>query len=83
MHDLGREALRQKHPDLADLVDEINPYKSTEFIDMVTILDDDDLRQAGQYDEETLIEKYQSSLDRVKSAQPKLSPDTPSVKLRK
>ena len=47
MHDLSREALRQKHPDLAEFADEINPFKNEEFIDFVTILDDDDLLKEG------------------------------------
>ena len=51
MHDLGRETLRQKHPDLAEFAEEINPFKSEDFIDMLTILEDDDLRKEGQYDE--------------------------------
>ena len=51
MHDLGRETLRQKHPDLAEFADELNPFKSEEFIDILTILEDDDLRKEGQYDD--------------------------------
>lgn len=82
MHDLGREALRQKHPDLADIVEEINPFKSEDFIDMVTILDESDLKKEGHYDEKSLLEKYHEAADLIKSASPPLSPDVPSEKLR-
>jgi len=83
MNDLSRESLRQSHPDLADLADEINPFKSEDFIDLVTIIDDDDLKKFGQFDEKTLLEKYYENIDVIKSAQPELPLDTPSVVLRK
>ena len=47
MNDLGRESLRQIHPDLADLADELNPFKSEDFIDQVTTVDDEDLKKFG------------------------------------
>lgn len=80
--DLGRESLRQKHPDLEDLAEEINPFKSEDFIDLVTIIEDDDLLKFGQFDEKTLLEKYYENIETVKRASPKLSDDTPSVALR-
>lgn len=70
------------HPDLADLADEINPFMSENFIDMVTTLEDDDLRKENQYDEKTLVEKYYESIDLIRSAQPKLHKDVPSEKIR-
>lgn len=82
MHDLGREALRLKHPDLADLADEINPFKSEDFLDMVTIIDDDDLKEHGQYSEKTLIEKYHENLEHIRSAQPPLPADSPGATLK-
>ena len=68
MHDMGREALRQKHPDLADFVEELNPFTSDNFKDLVTIIDDDDLRAIGQYSEKTLLERYYENIDNVKEA---------------
>ena len=68
MHDLGREALRQKHPDLFDLAEEINPFMSEEFVDLVTIIDDDDLREHGQYSEKTLVERYYDNIELIRSA---------------
>ena len=69
MHDLGREALRQKHPDLADLREEINPFLSEDMIDLTTIIDDDDLKAFGQYSEKTLIEKYYENMERIRAAE--------------
>ena len=54
MHDLARENLKQMHPDLADLADELNAFRGKDFLDNVTIIDDDDLRAHGQYSEVTL-----------------------------
>jgi len=68
---------------LAELAEEINPFLSENFIDMVTILEDDDLRKEGQYDEKTLMEKYYESLDHIRSAQPKISSEMPSEMIRK
>ena len=45
MNDLAREALRQKHPDLADMAEEINPFMSKYMHDMVTIIEDEDLKE--------------------------------------
>lgn len=42
---MARESLRQKHPDLADMAEEINPFLSSNFVDLVTIVDDDDLKK--------------------------------------
>lgn len=58
-NDLAREALRQKHPDLAEMAEEINPFTSVNMVDMVTIIDDLDLRKHNQYSELTLAERYE------------------------
>ena len=80
---MGREALRQKHPDLADFAEEINPFTSDTFMNLVTIIDDDDLKAIGQYSEKTLLERYHENLEHVKTAQPPLTSDAPSILLRK
>ena len=82
MNDLAREALRQKHPDLADMAEEINPFTSEFMNDLVTIIDDDDLRKYGQYSEQTLMEKYAEAQDTMRRASPPLPPDVPSITLR-
>ena len=56
---MAREALRQKHPDLAEMAEEINPFTSANMVDMVTIIDDLDLRKHNQYSELTLVERYE------------------------
>ena len=42
--DLQREALREVHPDLEALMEDIMPFVSDHHIDMVNIVDDDDLK---------------------------------------
>jgi hypothetical protein len=49
--DLEREALRQNHPDIADLVEELVPFSSEFLSALVTVVDDDDLKEWGQYSE--------------------------------
>ena len=73
--DLQREALREVHPDLEALMEEIMPYASDYLFDMVPIVDDDDLKEWGQYSEESLVEKYRKSAERVKKATPKINHD--------
>ena len=53
-----------------------------DFNDLVTIIDDDDLITSGQYSEKTLTQRYYDNIDVVRSAQPQLPPDSPSVLLR-
>ena len=52
-------------------------------MDLVTILDDDDLKAIGQYSEKTLLERYHENLENVKKASPPLPADAPSIMLRK
>ena len=47
MGDLAREALMQAHPDLLELADDIVPFKSEEFVNLVTIIDEEDLKENG------------------------------------
>lgn len=42
--DYTREAVRQMHPDLAELVEELIPFTSNFMQDLVTIMDEDDLK---------------------------------------
>lgn len=74
-HDLSREALRQAHPDFEDLIEELLPFTRSNMYDMVTVLDDEDLKQWGQYSEQTLDEKYQQARDHVRKASPPLHPE--------
>jgi len=56
------------HPDLAELFDEIIPYQTKYLHNLVTIVDDDDLKKAGQWSNETLQERFDKSKDDVKRA---------------
>ena len=52
-------------------------------MNLVTIIDDDDLKAIGQYSEKTLLERYHENLENIKKASPPLSSDAPSILLRK
>ena len=79
---MAREALRQKHPDLAEMAEEINPFTSENMVDMVTIIDDLDLRKHNQYSELTLVERYEQGMETIRRASPPLPDDMPSVTMR-
>ena len=51
-------------------------------VDMVTIVDDEDLRAHNQYSERTLIERYEEGMDTLRRASPPLPDDIPSVTMR-
>lgn len=65
---LQREGLRQSHPDLSNLMEELMPFTADYLNDLVPIVDDDDLKSQGQYSEETLVERYRKSADLIKEA---------------
>ena len=69
--DLLREALRQLHPELLDLVEEIKPFTS-EFLtqEEISIVDDDDLKEWGLYSEESIVERYKASREKIADASP-------------
>lgn len=73
--DLQREALRQAHPDLAALLEEIMPFTADHLVDAVSIVDDDDLKRAGMFSDEPLLKKYKRAADHVAKASPPL-PET-------
>lgn len=65
---MAREAIRQSHPDLADLTEELIPF-ATEFLSaLVTVVDDDDLKEWGQYSELTLQQRFESSREQANKA---------------
>ena len=69
--DLLKESLRRSDPDLARLVEDLIPFTSEVTDKLVTTVDDNDLRQWGQFSEQTLIERYKQQMDHVMRAQPK------------
>ena len=68
------------HPDLAEMAEEINPFTSENMFDLVTIIEDDDLKANGQYSERTLIEKYREGMETVRKASPPLPEGVPGAK---
>lgn len=73
--DLAREAIRESHPDLADIVEELLPFSSEFLSALVTVIDDDDLKEWNQYSEQTLSERYNNARDHVTNASPPLDPE--------
>ena len=65
---LQREGLRQKHPDLSNLMEEIMPFTADFLYDLVPIVDDDELKNQGVYSQETLLDRYRKSADLIKEA---------------
>ena len=53
-------------------MDEIIPFTSDKLHDMVPIVEDDDLKQWGMYSDESLLDRYRSSKDRIEAATPPL-----------
>ena len=56
--DFMREVLKMENPELADLADQMTPFSAEYLHNMVTVLDDDDLRRMGKYSDITLSERY-------------------------
>jgi len=73
--DLARESLRQGHPDLADIVEEVVPFHADFLHAFQTIVDDDDLKEWGQFSEKSLEERYNENIENVKKASPPLDPE--------
>ena len=46
-NDLQKLAMRQSHPDIADILEEVIPFTTDFLHDVVPIVDDDDLKQWG------------------------------------
>ena len=57
------------------LADELIPYNSNFLLNLVTVLDDSDLKRMGKWSEKTLSERYLESLEHLKAAEPKRDPN--------
>ena len=75
-----REILKNESPDLADLADQITPFVAEYMSNMVTVLDDDDLKKMGQWSDKTLSQKYLENKEYLKAAEPKRNYDTSNFK---
>ena len=69
-NDLLREALRQKHSELAEIIEDLVPFTSDKLPEKLTIVDDEDLKQWGQYSEESVLDRYRAASDHVMRAAP-------------
>ena len=68
--DLLREAIRV-HPDLAHLFEEVLPWRSDLMPGSdVTTVDEDDLKEFGQYSESSLLDRYKDAEDHNRHASP-------------
>lgn len=56
------------------LVEELIPYNANFFYNLVTVLDDSDLKRMGKWSEKTLSERYFENLDKLRAAEPKRDP---------
>ena len=70
---------------LKDLVEELVPFNAENSINLKTILDEDDMKQAGLYSEETLMSRYKSKtpIDYGTTTQPKETPRERAARLDK
>ena len=73
--DIAREAIRESHPDLADIVEELVPFTTEYLSTLVTSVDDEDLKQWGQFSEETLQERYHKAKDTLQRANAPIDPE--------
>lgn len=78
-NDLGREAFRQKHPDLAEMAEELNPFMNDYLNDLLTVVEDEDLKEFGQYNMYTLSDRYHESMDLMREAAPELPSHLPGA----
>lgn len=74
-HDLQREALRQAHPDLAEMAEELLPFTTSYMGSFVTVLAEDDMKRNDHFSEDTLNERYHAMKDHVRTASPPLGSD--------
>ena len=68
--DFLREVNKNQSEDLLLLADQLTPFTKNYLVNMVTVLDDEDLKVMGKFSEESLTDKYLASLDDLKAAEP-------------
>lgn len=68
--DFQREVHKVMHPELADLAEELTPYSKNYLHNVVTILDEEDVRQMGKWSETPLSDRFFENLEHLKSAEP-------------
>lgn len=59
MEDLKRDVMRHQHPELESMVEELLPYSSDKFVDMIPVVDDEDLPLAlRSKDGVSIVDRY-------------------------
>jgi len=69
--DFMREVNKMESEELANLADELTPYTKNYLNNMVTVLDDSDVKRLGKWSDKPLSEVFLESIDHLKSAEPK------------
>jgi hypothetical protein len=64
------------------LADELTPFTSNYLINMVTVLDDSDVRRMGKWSDKTLGERYLENLAHLRAAEPKRDKNTISEPIK-
>ena len=81
-NDLLRESLRQKHPDLAEIVEDLVPFTSDKLPETLPIVDEEDLKQWGHYSEVSVLDRYRAATENVRRASPSI-PGRPTLESMK
>ena len=71
LNDLVRDIHKMESQELMELSEQLTPFSSHYLHNLVTILDDDDLKQMGRYSEKTLSERYFENINHLRAAEPK------------
>lgn len=55
---------------MSAISDELVPYRKENLYELLTILDEADLRAAGKWSDKTLSERYIENIDHLRAAEP-------------
>ena len=69
--DLLREINKMESEELRELAEELTPFTKNYLHNMVTVLDDSDVRMMGKWSDKTLSERYIENLEHLRAAEPK------------
>jgi acyl-homoserine lactone acylase PvdQ len=69
--DFTREVIKSQSEEMRILAEELIPYNANFFYNLVSVLDDSDLKRMGKWSEKTLSERYFENLEKLRAAEPK------------
>ena len=69
--DFTREVIKSQSEEMRLLAEELIPYNANFFYNLVSVLDDSDLKRMGKWSDKTLSERYFENLDKLRAAEPK------------